>query len=495
MLVAMRIAVGGFQHETNTFAPVKATLADFEAPDAWPGLTRGPALLDAVRGINLPAAGFIAEARAAGHTILPLTWCSATPSAHVTRDAYERIAAMLIEDLRKLTQLDAVYLDLHGAMVAEHLDDADGELLRRVRECVGASVPVVASLDFHANVSPLMAREASALLAYRTYPHTDMASAGARAMGALYALRRAPLHSSLRQPSFLIPLTSQCTLIEPFASIMQDAEALEGSGVVAMNFTPGFPAADVADCGPAVFAYGEDAKRVRTAVDALADQIEAREAEFALDVHSIESALRALSHASALHGRPVILADTQDNPGGGGTADGTSLIKALLGQRTRRALAGVMCDPRAAAHAHAAGMGAEIDLALGAETGAFGETPIRGRFKVIALGDGRFTATGPFYLGSRMNLGPMALVRIDDVHIAVSSRRQQAADQAMFRCLNVEPRDFAVLVLKSSVHFRADFGPIASRILVVAAPGANIADPAQLPFKKLKRGMRTRPRP
>lgn len=496
MLAAMRIAVGGFQHETNTFAPLQATFADFAAPDAWPGLTRGPAMLDAVRGVNLPAAGFIDEARAAGHTIAPLTWCSATPSAHVTRDAYERIAAMLLDDLRTLTRLNAVYLDLHGAMVAEHFDDADGELLRRVRECVGSGIPIVASLDFHANVSPLMVREASALVAYRTYPHTDMASAGARAMRALYALRRGPLHSGLRQPSFLIPLTSQCTLIEPFASIMRDVEALERSGVVAMNFTPGFPAADVADCGPAVFAYGEDAQRTGAAVDALADQIDAREAEFALEVHSIESALRELSQAPAPRGRPVILADTQDNPGGGGTAEGTSLIKALLAQRARGVLAGVLCDPHAAAHAHAAGVGAEIELALGAGAGAgaFDESPIRGRFKVIALGDGRFTATGPFYLGSRMELGPMALVRIDDVHIAVASRKQQAADQAMFRCLNVEPRDFAVLVLKSSVHFRADFGPIASRILVVAAPGANIADPAQLPFRKLKRGMRTRPR-
>lgn len=198
--------------------------------------------------------------------------------------------------------------------------------------------------------------------------------------------------------------------------------------------------------------------------------------------------------APAPRGRPLILADTQDNPGGGGTADGTSLIKAVLAQRVRGVLAGVLCDPHVAAHAHAAGVGAELELALGAGTGAFGETPIRGRFKVIALSDGRFTATGPFYLGSRMNLGPMALVRIDDVHVAVASRKQQAADQAMFRCLGVEPRDFAVLVLKSSVHFRADFGPIASRILVVAAPGANIADPARLPFTKLKPGTRVRPR-
>jgi microcystin degradation protein MlrC len=490
----MRIAVGGFQHETNTFAPVKASYADFEAPDAWPGLARGPALIDAVRGVNLPAAGFIDEARARGHTIAPLTWCSATPSAQVTRDAYERIAAMLLADLAAMSHLDAVYLDLHGAMVAEHIDDADGELLRRVRALVGPLMPLVASLDFHANVSPLMVSQASALIAYRTYPHTDMSSTGARALRAVYDLRGGPLHRRLRQLPFLIPLTAQCTLIDPLASIVQRAQALERDGVAVMNFTPGFPAADVAECGPAVFAYGADPTQVAASVNELTAMIEARESQFALDVHTIASAMRELARAPHSERRPIILADTQDNPGGGGTADGTSLLKALIAQHTQRALAGVLCDPLAAARAHQAGVGAEVDLALGAATRAFGETPIAGRFRVMALGDGRFTAAGPFYAGSRMDLGLMALLRIDDVHIVVASRKQQAADQSMFRCMGVEPHDYAVLALKSSVHFRADFGPIASRILVVTAPGANVSDPAQLPFTRLRQGMRLTPR-
>ena len=114
---------------------------------------------------------------------------------------------------------------------------------------------------------------------------------------------------------------------------------------------------------------------------------------------------------------------------------------------------------------------------------------------MLALGDGRFTGTGPFYRGGRFELGPMALLEIGGVHIAVASRKQQAADQAMFRHLRAEPAEYAVLALKSSVHFRADFGPIASRILVVEAPGPNVADPAQLPFRRLRPGMRLRPAP
>jgi microcystin degradation protein MlrC len=170
-----------------------------------------------------------------------------------------------------------------------------------------------------------------------------------------------------------------------------------------------------------------------------------------------------------------------------------SLIKALVSSEARGVLAGVICDPEAAARAHAAGEGALVEMQLGARAGTTGETPLTARYKVLALGDGRFTGTGPFYHGGRFELGPMALLEVGGVHIAVASRKQQAADQAMFRHLRAEPAEYAVLALKSSVHFRADFCPIAGRIIVVAAPGPNVADPAQLPFRKLRPGMRTSP--
>jgi microcystin degradation protein MlrC len=403
---------------------------------------------------------------------------------------------MLLEDLRAHDNIDAVYLDLHGAMVAEHIDDADGELLRRVRATVGSQVPLVASLDFHANVSQLMVETTDTLVAYRTYPHVDMTESGSRALRALHDFvaghGTASPAARLEQLPFLIPLTSQCTLLDPLATIMSTVERLERSPIVALNFTPGFPATDVVDCGPAVFAHGFDAAKVGHAVREVAHLVAECESAFALEIHTIDAALRELQRVAPMRGRPVILADTQDNPGGGGTADTTSLLKALVAQRCERVLAGVICDPAAATRAHAAGTGAHIDIDLGGHSGTPGETPLSGRFKVIALGDGRFTGTGPFYKGSRMSLGPMALLQIDDVCIAVASRKQQAADQAMFRHLGAEPRDFAVLALKSSVHFRADFGPLARRVLIVAAPGANIADPAALRFTKLRPGMRQR---
>jgi microcystin degradation protein MlrC len=490
-----RIAVGGFQHETNTFSPVPATLADFEAADAWPGLTRGAALFEAVRGINLPVAGFVAEARSLGHELRPLSWCSAQPSGRVTRDAFERISALLLEDLAAAGSVDAVYLDLHGAMVAGHLDDADGELLGRVRAAVGPGLPVVASLDYHANLSPRMAREATALVSYRTYPHVDMAESGARAAAVLHDLlgRGRPV-AQLEQAGFLVPLTSQATLVEPMCSLMEATARMERPPLLSVGLTPGFPAADVADCGPAAYACGWEAEAVREAVHEIAGALRSREPEFALELHTIDQAIAELARTPPPRGRPVILADTQDNPGAGGHADTMGLIKGLLAGGVRGVLAGVICDPGAAARAHAAGEGSTVALSLGGRQAVPGETPLVADFRVVALGDGRFTGTGPFYHGARFDLGPMTLLELGDARIAVASRKQQAADQAMFRHLRAEPADYAVLALKSSVHFRADFGPIASRILVVEAPGPNVADPARLPFTKLRPGLRTSPR-
>jgi microcystin degradation protein MlrC len=491
----LRIAIAGFQHETNTFSPIKATFADFEAADAWPGLTRGPALLEAVAGINLPVAGFVAEARGLRHELAPLLWCQAQPSGPVTRDAFERVSAMLIESLRAAGAIDAIYLDLHGAMVAEHVDDADGELLRRVRRLAGPRLPIVASLDYHANVSPLMAEQASAVVSFRTYPHVDMADTGARAARCLHDLSGRPRPAqALEQIEFLMPLTSQSTLVEPMRSLMDEAIALECAPLEVVGLTAGFPASDVAECGPAVYACGHEPTANRRAARTLGDAVRAHEREFALEIHTIEQAIAMARGMTPARGRPLILVDTQDNPGAGGNADTMTIIAAVLASRIEGVLAGIICDPPAAARAHSAGLGATVALDLGSRSGTPGDAPLHGEFRVEALGDGRFTGTGPFYLGSRFELGPMALLRCGEVRIAVASRKQQAADQAMFRHLGVEPVDHALLLLKSSVHFRADFGAMASRVLVVAGPGPNVPDPSQLPFRKLRPGVRLRPR-
>jgi microcystin degradation protein MlrC len=489
-----RIAVAGFQHETNTFAPLRATLADFEQADAWPGLTTGAALFDAVKGINLPAAGFIDEARSLGHELVPLLWCSAQPSAHVTRDAYETILRRLLDALSDARSLDAVYLDLHGAMAAEHIDDADGETLARVRHAVGPDVLVVASLDFHANVSARMVEQADGLVSFRSYPHVDMTETGARAAALVHDLlkHRAPARRHRALP-FLMPLTSQCTLVEPLRSLIELAQRLERSPIASLCLTPGFPAADVPECGPAAFGYARDEQTLERATTELFESTLACERDFSLELVGVDEATRLARDADVPRGRPIVLADTQDNPGAGGNADTTSLLKALLAQNVDGVLAGVMWDPSCAARAHEAGQAAVLEMALGAHSGFEGETPLVARFAVERLGDGRFIGTGPFYCGGRFDLGPMALLRTGSMRVVVASRKQQAADAAMFRHVAAEPADSRVLVLKSSVHFRADFGEMASRVVLVEAPGPNVADPAKLPFTRLPANKRLRP--
>jgi microcystin degradation protein MlrC len=490
-----RIAIGGFQHETNTFAPLKASFEDFAEGGGWPPLQRGSAMLPEIGEANLPIVGAAQALQGKGHALVPLVWAAATPSAEVMREAYERIAGMLLDDLAAQGPFDGVYLDLHGAMVAEHLEDGEGELLRRVRAVVGPEVPVVASLDLHANVTPEMVGHADALVAYRTYPHIDMAATGARAALLLDRLLAGagPRHKAFRQLPYIIPLTWQCTLVEPGARLYAALERIESNGEgLSLSFTPGFPAADIHHCGPAVFAYGQSQTAAERAADALYAEVVAAEKYFVGRLYVPDEGVRAALEIAGRATKPVILTDTQDNPGAGGTSDTTGLLAALVAHDAPSVL-GVMADPEAAEAAHRAGVGATIAIALGGKSGAPGQAPFRGSFAVERLGDGAFTGTGPMWRGVKVRLGPMALLRIGNVRVVVAAKRLQAADQSIFRHLGIEPAREKILGLKSSVHYRADFQPIAAEILVVAAPGALVADPAKLPFTRLRPGVRLCP--
>ena len=226
----------------------------------------------------------------------------------------------------------------------------------------------------------------------------------------------------------------------------------------------------------------------------VAARVLASEGAFRGRVYSPDEGVQeAMAIASSGAGRPVVIADTQDNPGAGGDSDTAGMLHALVRNKATRAAIGVIVDPAAAAAAHRAGQGATVTLALGAKSGIPGDVPFEGTFIVEALSDGRFTAPGPFYGGARMNLGPCACLRVDDVRIVVGSRKAQMADQAMYRQVGIEPLTQSILVNKSSVHFRADFEPIAETILVCAAPGPMPVDPSVLPWRRLRPGIRTAP--
>jgi microcystin degradation protein MlrC len=490
-----RIAVGGFLHETNTFAPTKATYDDFVHGGGWPAMAQGADVLRVMRNINVGLAGFVEAAEAQGWEMIPTISCGASPSAHVTRDAYERIVKAMVEGIKAAGNLDAVYLDLHGAMVTEHLDDGEGEMLRRVREVIGRDLPLVVSLDLHANVTPEMVEHADALIAYRTYPHVDMADTGRAAARHLARLLRTKqkFAKAFRQLPFLIPISWQCTNDQPSRGIYQKLAALEGEAVPTLSFAPGFPAADFAHCGPSVFAYGRTQADADAAADKVAALIESHEDDFDGRIYTPDDGVRHAMELAKSARKPVIIADTQDNPGAGGDSDTTGMLRALVRNDASKAAIGVIYDPQSAKAAHAAGVDATVTLALGGKSGIPGDAPYRETFIVEHLSDGQFVAPGPYYGGREMDMGPSAALRIGDVRVVVSSHKAQLADQAMYRYVGIEPTEQAILVNKSSVHFRADFEPIAEKLLICAAPGAMPADTAALPWTRLRPGIRTRP--
>lgn len=490
-----KIAVGGFQHETNTFVSARTGYEDFEAADAWPGLTRGPAVFDALEGRNIGMAGLLAGALAEGWRVAPLAWCGGGAGGLVTAEAYRRISDLLLADLAAAMPVDGVLLDLHGAMVAEGAADADAAFLRRVRALVGDRVPVACSLDLHANISAEMVALADVMTLYRSYPHLDMAATGRRAaalLAGVLATGERPAKAFRRIP-FLIPTISGCTLKDPAQGVYGRVEALnQRADIAELGVACGFSPSDTAHTGPSVLGYGPGAAE---AAALIAADILGRETAFAETPKTVDQAVAA-AMATAMDtamdtprgdAGPVLLADVDDNPGAGEPSDTAWLLEALIARAAPSALLGLISDPAAVAAAHAAGVGATVDLTLGR-----GGAQRRG-YRVEALSEGRFHAAGAYFGGVDVDLGPMALLSHGGVRVVISAQREQAADPAMFRHLGAEPRAAEILCLKSSVHFRADMGPLAAEIIDVAAPDRP-RDPNRLfPYRHLRQGVRMAP--
>jgi microcystin degradation protein MlrC len=224
-----RIAVGGFHHETNCFVAERTDFAYFASHRDRPPLVRGKGVIEWLADTSFALSGFLRD-MSARHEVVPLLWTSGGAGGLVTADAYERIAGELVGRLSAALPVDAVYLDLHGAMVSEPFEDGEGELLRRVRAVVGPQVPIAISLDYHSNVTPEMVEATDGLVAYRTYPHVDRPETGQHAARALSLLleRGRPPGRALRKLPFLIPLNDQCTLVEPSKSVVARSVVAEG---------------------------------------------------------------------------------------------------------------------------------------------------------------------------------------------------------------------------------------------------------------------------
>ena len=498
----MNVFVAGFHHETNTFAPSVADWAAFECGAGYPSYARGEAMLQKMRGTSTSLGGFAQAAAERGWSLQPSVWAGAMPSNRVTAPAFARICDEIVADLQR-GGFDAIYLDLHGAGVAVGADDAEGELLARIRAVVGPGMPIVASLDLHANVTERMLKLTNAMTAFRTYPHVDMRETGARAAQMLARrVGTSTRHMFAERVPFLLPLNAQCTLMQPAASVIALIDRLEAEHDVELNFAMGFSAADFAECGPVLFGYGADAARVREAVQCLHTEVVSRRAEWSQDLLSPAAAVERAIALAATADAPVVIADTQDNPGAGGDSNTTGLLRALIAAKAGarlngRVALGLLFDPASAQAACTAGVGATLDLVLGRAvptwSGALTEPAVQTQAKVLAVSNGVVPLFGPMTAGATAQLGPCACVEVEGIRVLLSSAKAQMLDLDLYRFLGVEPTRMKLLVNKSSVHFRAAFAPIASTILVAKAPGPMAADPGDLPWTKLPAGMGWRP--
>ena len=492
-----RVAVGGFQHETNTFAPLPTGLEEFTTPGAWPGLTTGEAVIEALIGLNIPLGGFIDEAD--DFELVPLVWTAAEPSSYVGDEAFDHITGLIVDRLVAAGDIDGVYLDLHGAMVTESHDDGEAEILRRVREVTGDDMPVAVSLDLHGNMSRAFFDRASVTTIYRTYPHVDMAETGARARKMLREelQRGAPFAKAWRQLDYIIPIQAQSTMRQPGERLYGMLSELEGGGVSSADFVFGFPPADVPDCGCSVFVYGSDQAAVDMAADEMLAALQAAEDELHNPLIPAPEAVEQAKQLSSGSDKPVIIADPQDNPGAGGTGDTTGILSALIDADAADAVIGMLWDPDTSAKAHEVGVGGEFEASIGGRYPQVGTGPVNVRVRVEAISDGAFDFTGPMYGGAHARLGAMAALRVlkgsEGVTVVVGSNRTQNADQAIFTHIGINPPEQRIVCVKSAVHFLADYEPIAETVIFVDSPGSNPCQLDAIPYSRLRKGVRMGP--
>lgn len=490
------IAVGGFMHETNTFNAHLTGIDAFRAPSDRPGLCEGNAVV-AVPGKFVTSLNGFLGAVGDTHDIYPLAWASALAGGRVMQDAFEDIVGKLITALRRSPDLAGVYLELHGAMATQRFDDGEGELLSRVRAAVGEAVPIVVSLDYHANISPKMVQLADGFATYRTYPHSDQIETGRRAAQLLQCAidKGRPTARAMRQSPFLLAINYQSTLQAPTDKIVDMAVQLESEAVPSISYSAGFPSADVTDCGPSIAAFGYDQAEVDAAVDAVFSHFLSEEENFIVPMYDADEAVkRAISTYKAV-GRPVMIADTQDNPGCGAAGDTTGLIHLLRDTDIADVTIGALFDPISAQAAQAAGIGNLIELSLGGASDPNGDPPVGGLFEVVAIHNEAVRLDGPLGGGRMLDLSPLVLLRHRGLNIIVSGKRGQIHDTAILRAVGIDPQSQNIIVLKSGFHYRADFDQFATANIVALANGGFQANPAINDYQNLRPGVRPNPRP
>ncbi|WP_444633575.1 M81 family metallopeptidase [Cupriavidus oxalaticus] len=489
----MRFVIALMRHETNTFSPIPTPLSAFSRGSSTGAPLYGDDAARACQGTNSAAAAFMDLVRAQGDEFVMPLMANAVPSGVVTREAFESMSATIIEAVR--AGCDAVMLDLHGAMVAEGLADAEGELLVRIR-AAAPGIPIAVSLDFHANFSAALVDNATVIAGYRTYPHVDVYETGARAARTLMAALRGEARPVMlwRTLPMLTHMLRQTPREQPMKDIMDRAIAAERDGeVLNVSVFGGFPLADIPHTGLTVLVVADGNQADRTSagarlLDELCAAAWARRADFVFPLEPMEV---SIARARAAQAGPVILVDHGDNCGAGGPTDEMTVLGEVLRQGLEDVVAGPYWDPAAVAILVAAGVGNTVTVDVGGKTdtpalGLKGK-PLRLTGRVRCVTDGSYQVTGPMFTGMQLSLGRTVVLDVGGTLVVVCEQPQEPFDTGVFTHAGIDLSRRKYVLIKSRQHFRAGFEPIAKEIVLVAGPGVCSSDYSQFPFRNLRR--------
>lgn len=481
----MRIATLGLVHEANTFSPI---LADHRLYDDG-GVLRGEEIVGQHATAATTMGGFLAAGRWPNVTVDPLVFAYVNPIGPITREVFDQIVGEMLERLESRGPWDAVLLALHGAAVAEHIHDADGEIARQVRETAGPDVPVGATLDLHANISRRLVEALTVTTVYQTNPHVDAFEQASTCAELIVRTARgeiAPKQALVEVP-VVVNIARQDTSERPMAGLIAAAaDAAKRPGMLWAGVVEGFPYADVPHMGMSCVAIHDGDRAVATSAAA----------ELAAEVWSCRDDLQArgLSVAEALdiarrepHG-PVVLLDVGDNIGGGAPGDSTEILAAAV-RGGIRSLVQTLWDPESVRRCVAAGAGAQVTLTVGAchPHSAGRPVPVAGR--VRRLSDGRFEDPTPTHGGLRFHdMGLTAVVDTTDGHtLVLTSKQTMNSSLRQLLSVGIDPEWFQVIVAKGVNSPRAAYGPIASRMLVVDTEGITAMDLGSFTYRNRRK--------
>jgi microcystin degradation protein MlrC len=471
----IRIATAGFQHESNTFSTIPASLALWQRT----GIREGDAIRDEFATSQATMAGYLAlEQEDPQVQIVPLVFTHLMPTGHITSEAIEHLLQRVVAAICDNGPWDGILLPQHGAAVSTPYLDADGELLRRVRALVGPTVPIGLTLDMHGNISRAMVEPADIVTVYQTNPHIDARAQALLCGRLLIRTIRGEIRPrmALVTPPLVVNILNQGTSDKPMSELLAVADAQrKRPGVLSVSVVEGYPYADVPEMGMSFIAVTDNDQ-------ALADDVAQQLARAAWDKRvalnqggtTIDDALR---QAGAAPAGPVVLFDVGDNVGGGSPGDSTHILHAARALGLRDLLQ-ALCDPQVVAQCQAAGIGGRITATVGGKSDHLHGAPFPIEATVTGLSDGRYEETGPTHGGYRFyNDGPSASLRTNDGYtLVLTSRAAGSSSLQQFRALGIEPLDMKIIVAKGVHSPRPAMEPIARQLIWVASPGVTTAD-------------------